>query len=154
MIANQNFTRAAEIYDPARGVFATLLEDGRLLIAGGLGGRVSVRTTELYQPASRRFVAGPQMLAARSKHGAALLADGSVLIIGGAADYTWRERLASAERHDPRANRFVPAGAMHAKRFKVRDAMVRLPSGGVLIAGGYDSVDPLPATETAQRYRT
>jgi hypothetical protein len=200
----------AEIYDPRRGTFseiapmreargaytATLLDDGRVLIAGGLKDRLSLRTTELFNPATRRFAAGPEMLAARSKHGATLLADGSVLITGGGGDYTWRDRLNTAERYDPRANRFVAAGTMNEKRFKLRDATVRLPNGdvliaggsdhvelydaahdrfrtveprmenarnlasavllndgSVLIAGGYASVDPLPTTETALRYR-
>jgi beta-lactamase regulating signal transducer with metallopeptidase domain len=157
---------SAEIYDPRRGTFseiapmhearreytATLLDDGRVLIAGGLEDRVSVRTSELYDPMTRRFAAGPNMLAARSKHGATLLADGSVLITGGGGDYTWRDRLDSAERYNPRANRFVPAGTMNEKRFKLRDATVRLPNGDVLIAGGSDHVELYDAAH--DRFRT
>jgi Zn-dependent protease with chaperone function len=201
---------SAEVYDPRRNTFiavgplreprgahtATLLGDGRVLIAGGLNGTSALRTSELYAPATRRFTAGPAMLEPRSKHGATLLADGSVLITGGSGDSSWSGRLNTAERYDPRSNRFVAAAPMSARRFKLPNATARLPNGdvlvaggservelydaardrfrvvgpsmdnarnfggalllddgSVLIAGGYASVDPLPTTETALRYR-
>jgi beta-lactamase regulating signal transducer with metallopeptidase domain len=199
-------TATAELYDPRQGTFdavgsmpdprashtATLLGDGRVLVTGG----TELRSTALYDPAARRFTPGPPMLSPRSKHGATLLSDGSVLVIGGGSDNGWNSRLTSTERYLPAENRFVAAGTLNSKRFKLRDAAVRLRNGdvlvaggseqvelydaahdrfrtvgapmenarnlssavllddgSVLIAGGYASVDPLPTTETALRYR-
>jgi beta-lactamase regulating signal transducer with metallopeptidase domain len=203
---NNASTATAEIFDPRRGTFtetasmpearashtATLLADGRVLVTGGL----ESPATALYDPVTRRFTPGPRMLSPRSKHAATLLSDGSVLIIGGGSDNGWSSRLTSTERYLPAENRFVAAGTLNAKRFKLRDAVVRLRNGdvlvaggseqvelydaahdrfrtigapmenarnlgaavllddgSVLIAGGYASVDPLPTTETALRYR-
>ena len=205
-LENNVSTASAEVYDPRNGTFsevgsmpdarashtATLLTDGRVLVTGG----EELRSTALYDPAARRFTPGPPMLSPRSKHAATLLSDGSVLIIGGGSDNSWRSRLTSTERYLPAENRFVAAGTLNTKRFKLRDAAIRLRNGdvliaggseqvelydaahdrfrtvgspmenarnlssavllddgSVLIAGGYASVDPLPTTETALRYR-
>src|SRR5215468_4748399 len=66
---------------------ATLLPDGRVLIAGGCA--VDGCTTAEVEPSSefyvpgRGFIAGPPMLHPRSGHSATLLRDGRVLIVGG-----------------------------------------------------------------------
>ncbi|MGC1342912.1 MAG: kelch repeat-containing protein, partial [Candidatus Binataceae bacterium] len=70
-------TADAEIYNPATGKFATvgamstdriyhtatLLEDGRVLVAGGspYARRAPLDTTDLYDPKSGKFSAGPKM---------------------------------------------------------------------------------------------
>ncbi len=140
----------AEIYDPRTHAFAnvtpmpqarvahtaTLLRDGRVLIAGGIDGSASFRSTLLFDPATRAFAAGPPMLEPRSTHSATWLGDGTVLIAGGGSDNSWRSRLDDAERYDPKTNRFVAAGTMHVHRFKIAQSTVRLANGDVLIAGG------------------
>lgn len=210
-VANNVPTPSAELYDPRRGAFveiapmpqsraahtATLLPDGHVLVTGGLDeSDASLRATLVYDPATRAFAPGPQMREPRSKHSATLLADGSVLIAGGGSNNRWSSRLDDTERYEPKTNRFVAAGTMRVKRFKIGESVVRLANGdvlvagggdraelydaahdrfrlidgsmgnarnlgaalllddgSVLIAGGYDSVDPLPTTDTAQRYR-
>jgi hypothetical protein len=154
-IENNAWTPTAELYDPRRHAFvsiapmpqprvahtATMLADGRVLIAGGLDATSSLRSTLLYDPATRAFAPGPDMLVPRLKHAAALLADGSVLLAGGASDNGWRTRRDDAERYQPRTNRFVAAGTMHAHRFKIGQSAVRLPNGDVLVAGGADRAE-------------
>lgn len=70
----------------ARGDFTlTRLPDGRVLAAGGsgVGHRGSLSSTELYDPTSGRWSAGPPLRRPRSGHGAVGLPDGRVLIFGG-----------------------------------------------------------------------
>jgi Kelch motif len=85
--------RSTEIYDPRIGSFrpggnmtigrtghtATLLKNGRLLIAGGWTGRYNVRrSAELYDPATGVFTPTGDMVIERAGNTAALLPDGRV----------------------------------------------------------------------------
>lgn len=66
------------------------LEDGRVLVAGGVvGGEVwvggaIVRSTETFDPETNAWTAGPELLGLRTGGVTALLADGSLLVMGGA----------------------------------------------------------------------
>src|SRR5262249_24408055 len=78
---------------------ATLLRDGRVLIAGGHDD-----SAEIYDPTARRFVAFLHMGVSRFDHSATLLPDGKVLIAGGF--WPAYKALASAEIYDPSNNQF------------------------------------------------
>src|SRR5712692_2824529 len=117
MVENGVFLNSAEVYDPRKGTFAatgsmqsrrvghsaTLLPDGRVLIAGGLAGRIFeggpgiVATTEIYDPGTGRFTAGPAMSAPREGHPAVLLPNQKVLVVGGADGH--ESPLATAEMY-------------------------------------------------------
>ena len=68
---------------------ATLLADGRVLIAGGFGGLASQAisnpraSAEVYDPATQSFTATGTMMKPRYGYTATLLRDGKVLIAGG-----------------------------------------------------------------------
>ncbi|PYY12194.1 MAG: hypothetical protein DMG69_02010 [Acidobacteria bacterium] len=66
------------------GQTATLLADGRVLLAGGVtASGETLGTTELYDPTTATFTATDSMGTPRTGHSATLLQDGSVLISGG-----------------------------------------------------------------------
>lgn len=128
---------------------ATLLGDGRVLVAGGCteqGCEVGEgsATAELYDPASRRFRPAGRMATARAGHtatplpdGRVLLADGRVLVAGGSAG---RDGVrASAEIYDPRTGQWSATGAMRTARHK--HGAVALRDGRVLVVGGSDARD-------------
>ena len=137
---------SAEIYDPATGAFgraaamriprhkhdAVLLPTGQVLITGGADGRDDrgvYSSTELFDPKTGTFVAGPGMKLGRYKHegNSVLLPSGLVLISGGAPQ---------AETYDAASRSFalVPGEPRMAGQFS---AVAPLRGGGALITGGY-----------------
>ncbi len=110
---------------------ATLLRDGKVLIAGGyIGGDGNMSSAELFDPAATVFTAVGNMTAERSSHTATLLPSGKVLIAGGFnGGY-----LDSAEIYDPATKRFAPAGRMTTPRSG--HAATVLTDGKILFVGG------------------
>src|SRR5437762_549573 len=79
---------------------ATLLRNGKVLVAGGYGlNGESLTSAELYDPASGTWTATGSLVAARSLHTATLLPNGKVLVAGGYNSIVGR--LASVELYDP-----------------------------------------------------
>ncbi len=77
------------------------LPDGRVLVAGGtlLGsGGVRTTSTEIYDPATNTWIAGAPMAAGRAAAQAVVLADGSLLMLGGSVGST---DVAIVERYTP-----------------------------------------------------
>jgi hypothetical protein len=148
----------AELYDPFTGTFsvtgnmsvgrvrhtATLLSDGNVLIAGGttsnVGGGAATATAEIYDSTSGIFSAAGSMISDRAQHTATLLADGSVLIVGGwnghaadaADDPPWDPMI--AELFDPLSLNFTAGASMGTTR--IGHVAIPLISGKVLILGG------------------
>ena len=124
---------------------ATLLSDGRVLIAGGqnltadMCGAPILASAELYDPATGTFSPTGPMASARESHTETLLTDGRVLIAGGVKGGLWTDLLASAELYDPSIGTFKPTGSMTTARSKDAEEMptaTLLSDGRVLIAGG------------------
>jgi len=112
---------------------ATLLPDGRVLIAGGASSDASIlASAEIYDPATATFRATGSLGAARRMHTATLLPDARVLLVGG---YGAGAALASAELFDPATGTFSPTGSLGAPRGG--HTAILLPTGKVLIIGGY-----------------
>ena len=123
---------------------ATLLRDGRVLVAGGADSAgAALAAAELYDPRSGRWSATSALRDARTKHAAVRLPDGRVMVVGGAADRETRTRLATTELYDPRTGRFTPGPRLRSGRYKLPGAFVALADGRVLVAGDAPEVELL-----------
>jgi hypothetical protein len=78
---------------------ATLLRDGRVLVAGAAPTRVDPAAAELYDPSTGSWAATGEMTEGRMEFTATLLRDGRVLAAGGGDSGT--AKLATAELYDP-----------------------------------------------------
>ncbi len=114
---------------------ATVLNNGRVLVAGGASKMFDAATVfasaELYNPSKGLFSNTGAMLEARTGHTATLLADGQVLIACGNDGTT---SLPGAELYDPASAAFASTGPMSIGRDQC--TATRLGNGEVLIAGG------------------
>ena len=109
---------------------ATLLPDGKVLVAGGFTGGNHFASAELFNSATASFKSAANMSVARAGHTATLLSTGKVLIAGG---YNG-SYLATAELYDPATNSFTPTAAMRSARSG--HVATLLQNGKVLLAGG------------------
>jgi len=139
----------AELYDPGSGVSRpvtggsdssvrslALLPDGRVLMIGWLYGpteNTGRSVVQLFDPRTNAIHEVGPMTAQRLEPAMATLADGRVLVVGGAADETGRP-LASAELFDPRTETFSPTGSVPAPRYE--DFATLLDDGQVLLTRG------------------
>ena len=156
----------AELFDPIAGTFtttshpmkaarfgatATLLNNGKVLLAGGQNATPTVlNSAELYDPATDTFTNTTGNLnAARTGHSATLLGTGKVLIAGGSSDGTANGALTTAELFDPTAGTFTTIiganSTLSAQRWQPEAAL--LLSGKVLIAGGQNSGGALTSAD-------
>ncbi len=149
---------SVERWDPATGAWeaqpslrfartdhtTTLLQDGRLLVVGGADSEfinsAPVKTTELFDPATRTWSFGPPLGDARQQHAAVRLRDGRVLVVGGYGPFSSR----TCELFDPVTNTWSPAAATlesHQELF------------AVLLGDGRVLISPTPdMAETAEVY--
>jgi hypothetical protein len=119
---------------------ATLLADGKVLLAGGTNSSgTDLDSIEVYDPVAKTFAAAGNMSVARAGHAAALLSDGQhILITGGSG-------LDSAEVYDTASSSSAAIGNMNSQRTGHTASL--LPDGTILIAGGTGSTDPLDSSE-------
>ena len=114
---------------------ATRLEDGRVLVTGGVGpDGAAIAAAELWDPATRTFSPAGSLSQARFAHAATLLHDGRVLIVGGSGGSPDSSTAVDrAEIWDP------ATGAFEATSVPIRaEALTAttLQDGRVLIVGG------------------
>ena len=118
---------------------ATLLPDGRALVAGGTGARPQefpypgIASTELYDPATGNWTVTGNLNAGRLLHTATLLLNGKVLVAGGWPDHTHNGIMASSELYDPATGIWTRTGSMNVGR--AAHTATLLSNGKVLVVG-------------------
>jgi Galactose oxidase, central domain/Kelch motif len=119
---------------------ATLLQNGKVLIAGGYNDTDVLATAELFDPAAGTFTTTGVMTTARFSHTATLLPNGTVLVTGGSPNLgdlsggNNSDDLSTAELFDPATGTFTATGAMSKPRSEHTATL--LANGKVLLAGG------------------
>ncbi len=158
VVDNFHALSSAEIYDSATNSFtptgsllpttddktatrsfhsATLLRDGRVLIAGGHDTNFkALQSAELYSPSTGSFSITGNLVAPRVGGTASLLCNGKVLIAGGSDKDGMITN--TAELYDPKTGAFSATGGMNVTRDS-QTATV-LHDGRVLIVGGANGV--------------
>ena len=142
------YTESAEVYDPATGVWtltggmstnrgdhtATLLTNGKVLVAGGYGSD-TLGSAELYDPVVGTWTPTGNLKVARYGHTATLLHDATVLAAGGSDDGDLASTLNAAESYDSASGTWSLAPSLLAS--VIAHTSTLLGNGEILVAGGY-----------------
>jgi hypothetical protein len=132
---------------------ATLLLDGKVLVAGG---SQSGNTAEVFDPAAGTFTATAGTLkggylasngSGRNQHAATRLSDGRVLLTGGQGGATQGVGQ-SAEIYDPNTGLFTSVTPMNGGR--LLHSSVALGDGTVMVLGGSVQSSSLPSTGSTE----
>jgi hypothetical protein len=111
---------------------ATRLQDGRVLVSGGITTNGDWTSAEIFNPTSGQWTSVASMSTARARHTQTLLANGKVLVIGG-DNPTTTQGLSSAEIFDPATGTWT-ATAAPSFAYSSHSATL-LPDGRVLVLG-------------------
>ena len=131
---------------------ATLLADGRVLVAGGCGDpscSSAVSSAEIYDPATGTWSPTGALNSARGQQTATLLPGGGVLVAGGCCG-VGGVSVALAELYNPATGLWSPTGPMGSPRSAHTATL--LPGGQVLAAGGCANTVACSAMPGAELY--
>lgn len=121
---------------------ATIRLDAACRLAGGFSGKgretsqqtVLLRSCELYDPADGTWSPTGDLAVGRCYHKAALLPNGKVLVVSGAAEGAESPRTATCEIYDPDSGTWSLTDSVDAARIDY--ALSSLANGNVLMIGG------------------
>ena len=126
---------------------ATLLANGKVLVAGGMPDRLGpftyLNTAELYDPATGTWSYTGNLNTGRSSHTATLLASGQVLVTGGEVGND--QFTNSAELYDPATGTWSVTGNLNL--LGADNTATLLANGKVLAAGGCCDLDGVKRAE-------
>ncbi len=156
-------SNTADFYNPATNTFSQLtmqdyrdnagiavLPNGKIFLAGGMSSDLGVgqlSSTEIFDPSTNTFTAGPTMSYIRTMTQAATLASGKVLIVG---CWYYTKGAQIADVFDPVANTMTSTGPVVQNRaFPV---VVALNDGNALVFGGSDSYGGSTYPEAVEKF--
>ena len=139
------YLSTAELYDPSSNTWsnakemkntrsahtASLLNDGRVLVAAGSWPWTT--TSEIYDATTNTWVSTKPLVTARDRHAAAVLPSGKVVVVGGLAGGAGSE-LASTEVFDPVLGEWSSGGLLTVAR--IDPTATLLTTGAILVTGG------------------
>ncbi len=140
--STNSYQADAPLQTARMGHVAFTLPGGKIIVAGGQDPTVPgsafdpvFKSSEIYDPATKTFTAGPDMNFPRRHHVATPLPDGRVLITGGIQlRGTGFGASMNTEIYDPSANKFLAGNTMNEGRWLHTATL--LQDGRVLIVGG------------------
>jgi hypothetical protein len=149
---DRSWTAVAPLSAPRDRPQAVMLRDGRVLVTGGVtmdtGGALDsavlfggpLASTELFDPAKNTWTAGASMSVGRVGHAMAVLASGTVLVVGGTRD------AAPAETYDPAADSWSVTAE---PQLRIAPVIGVLRDGRAIVAGGLEErYDPATVATT------
>lgn len=148
---NMSQGRAGHHYNQVR------LNDGRILMTGGINvpsllgatNAAPIAGAEIYNPTTNSWAAG-SMGGARALHSASVMANGDVVVCGGAqGTLTLPTPIADVERFDPGTNTWSGLPALSTPRSSHAAAV--MPDGTLLLFGGQGATTTLTSIETLRR---
>jgi hypothetical protein len=143
------WTPAGHLQMARSGHAAAQLNDGRVLVAGGLHNKQVIASAELFDPKSGTWMKTGSLHRARAATSAVLLDDGRVLLAGGCVK-SCNTPTATAELYDPISDTWTTTGSMKTARYF--HTSVVLNDGRVLVAGGCAASDCSSISATAEIY--
>ena len=136
------WTRVADMAEPRERHAAAMLPDGRVMVIGGQSifrdpdgtGRdyAQLGSTEIFDPATGTWTAGPPLRDPRDDHDALALPDGRILVGGGS--------VSSVEIFDPETNRWSRIAELPERH--LWDTGTLLADGRILVIGRTGRDDP------------
>ena len=93
---------------------ASVLQNGKVLVAGGYTGFYYLNSTELYDPSLGTWTATVNMITARARHTASVLMNGNVLVTGG---YSVSGLANTTELYDLTTGNWTTTGSIPCKKF-------------------------------------
>ena len=150
---------STELYDPVAGTVtagplmsaprsvhtATLLPDGRVLLAGGFTADFSpLASVEIFDPTTDTISAAAAMATARRSHSATLLDDGQVLVVGGFSGTSAFTGAATTAAELFDGTTWTATGSLNEARES--QTATRFLDGRVLIAAGQGAFPVLRAS--------